>query len=771
MVAILASSAQLGQATAAPAAPPAQPRATAPTTPVDDRHPHDEVDRLAKAPAPGSHATSAPGEGPEGRVPGLPDAAADNAAPPVATANKPATTEAGVPCTLDGVTGLSPTGLADFLTDEAVTADGCLSTLIWNWDARLAPIMSAGHIQAVARRATTLAPGHDGRNGSGLLELFTYLHAVAYHEFSRDEVDLSDRPTSRAVRRAVTALGDAPRTFDATATNAQTLREALYTASAPGLRHHQLDLITRVLATMGPNRPATHKDPDWAGAALAALVVSYLGMYEGNNDTAFRQAVAAAPWYRAAFRAFGDHTHLKGTANAWVVRDAVSEYGRFGLIPHLKTEIVGGLGDLLDRTTRNFGHGSPPWAKVASWLNEYDACKPHGVCRDDIERRIFPHTYTYDEGTIRVRTALDRATVDQLYYAGKQVKAQFHRVLGSREPLADDPNTTLTTVLYASRADYEAYHPLLTGMGTDNGGIYIERTATFYTYQRRVPEDSRLTLEELYRHEYTHYLNGRWAVPGFFGEGPWYKNDRTTAMDEGTAEFFAGATRDDGVAVRKSLVQGIINDTREGRPRMTVRDILHATYSGDGFRFYSYAGTLFEYLWTERPALIREMYTHLRADAPAAYDAWRSRLSGDAALQTAYNRFLDRQIAVVDDLFVPNTRYTPLDRLTHSTADSVRTALVSATGLDPACTADADQERPRFTCTGRITARLSDADSPDKVFKDMSETVDYFILRRAGRSAESTNLADMNCDFGPVQIWSDGRGGTSDYSCEGPLRP
>ncbi len=95
-------------------------------------------------------------------------------------------------------------------------------------------------------------------------------------------------------------------------------------------------------------------------------------------------------------------------------------------------------------------------------------------------------------------------------------------------------------------------------MGTDNGGIYIERGATFYTYQRRVPQDSRLTLEELFRHEYVHYLNGRRAVPGYFGEGPWYQGDRTTAMDEGTAEFFDGATRDDGVAVRKSLVESVV---------------------------------------------------------------------------------------------------------------------------------------------------------------------------------------------------------------------
>ncbi|WP_407835178.1 collagenase [Streptomyces sp. DSM 116496] len=237
-------------------------------------------------------------------------------------------------------------------------------------------------------------------------------------------------------------------------------------------------------------------------------------------------------------------------------------------------------------------------------------------CKAELEARLFPYTYTYDKGAIKVRTALDRTTVDQLYYASKQVKTQFHRVLGTDQPIAGDANTTLTVVLYASRADYVAYQPVLTGLSTDNGGMYIESTATFYTYQRRVPQDSSLTLEELFRHEYTHYLNGRFAVPGTFGSGAWYSGDRTTAMDEGTAEFFDGATRDDGIAVRKSLVQGVIDDTATGGPRMTVNQLLHATYAGDGFRFYDYAGTFYEYLWRDKPSELQSMYRLLPSSPP-----------------------------------------------------------------------------------------------------------------------------------------------------------
>ncbi|WP_262386906.1 collagenase [Streptomyces sp. TRM49041] len=754
-------------------APPAPVAAAQSPQGPEGRDPHDEVLHLGKAPAPVTPAADAPGDHPAGgRTPGRQPT--DDSAPGRTTTDggavpaAPRTGTAATSCTLDSVTRLAPEPFADFLADPAVTADGCLRGLIWTWDARLAPVMSDAHVQAVSRRITGLAGQHDGRNSSHLLEMFTYLHAVVYHDHSRDEIDVTDAPTAETMRRAIYYFGTARRTFDVTRTNAETLREALYTGSAPGLRHSQLDLIRKVLATMDRYHPETYGDSSWGGAVLAALSVNYLGLYSGNDDRAFRTLVARNDAYRAAFRAFADRTHLKGSPNEWTVRDALSEYARFGEIGSLRNRIVTDIGALLDPVTAAWGRGSAPWAKLASWLNHYEACKPYGVCKDDIERLLFPHTYTYDNGTIKVRTGLDRATVDQLYYASKQVKAQFHRVVGTETPLTGDTNSTLNIVLYASRADYENYHPLLTGMGTDNGGIYIERGATFYTYQRRVPQDSRLTLEELFRHEYVHYLNGRWAVPGYFGEGPWYQDDRTTAMDEGTAEFFDGATRDDGIAVRKSLVESVIRDTAGGGPRMTVDQILHATYAGDGFRFYSYAGTFFEYLWTERPALLKEMYRHLRADDPAAFDAWRDRLSRDAAIQSGYDTFLDRQIERVADLFVPDTSYTPNDGLRETTADAVRAAFAAATSATPSCAGNGDPGMPRFVCTGRVTARLGDAGSADQVFKDMSETVDYFLLDRAAPA--SPNLADMNCVFGEVAIWADRTGGTSDYTCEGPLR-
>ncbi|MGW3661000.1 collagenase [Streptomyces sp. NPDC005151] len=221
-------------------------------------------------------------------------------------------------------------------------------------------------------------------------------------------------------------------------------------------------------------------------------------------------------------------------------------------------------------------------------------------------------------------------------------------------------------------------------------------------------------------------------MPGYYGEGLWYRSDRVTAVDEGTAEFFDGDTRDDGVAVRKSMVSWVIRDTAGGRPRMTVNQVLHATYGGDGSRIYPYAATFFEFLWTERPGLLQEMYRHLRADDPAAFDAWRDRLGTDAALQRAYDAFLDEQIAKVDQLFVPNTTFTPNEQLRDSSLKSVRRTSYSVTWNKPHCVENGDTGKRSFICTGRITANLKDFRNPDQVFKDMFRE-GRLLHPRAGR--------------------------------------
>ncbi|WP_142334773.1 collagenase, partial [Bacillus pseudomycoides] len=74
--------------------------------------------------------------------------------------------------------------------------------------------------------------------------------------------------------------------------------------------------------------------------------------------------------------------------------------------------------------------------------------------------------------------------IQRMYWAAKEVKAQYHRVIGNDKALeqgnADD---VLTVVIYNTPDEYK-FNQQLYGYDTGNGGIYIENVGTFFTYER-----------------------------------------------------------------------------------------------------------------------------------------------------------------------------------------------------------------------------------------------------------------------------------------------
>lgn len=726
--------------------------------------PGDEVDRIGSPLSLGPDRGPGPVDGSNAKPPGRGPSPADlPIGPPAHLRPQAAALPAG--CTLAEFSALSPQALADFLTRADVGPD-CLRGFLWTYTPELGRVLTPAHLQAVLARITALAPGYDGTNASHLYELWYFTHAALYLDWDNPAIDLRGPAVVAAINTAADAFRAAPHAFDLTPTSGALLREVLVSADIDGVRGRQLPLLIRMFRDMDDSTAA------WQNAArrdavLSAQTLAYHGIY--NGDAGFIAAVQADPAYRAGLKAFVGYRHLNTPSTSGLLRNGVYEYGRLGQIPSLTAETVTGLSTMLTETEGWYGRFSVPWSEVAHWLETYGRCHAAGVCRADVEATVFPNTYTFDQGDIEVHTSLDRATVEQLYYASKQVKEQFFRTVGADQPLAGDPNHKLTVRLYASMADYHTYQPFLYGYSTNNGGLYIEAGATFYTYQRVVPRDSLLQLEELFRHEYTHYLNGRWAVPGSFGQGPWYAENRTTAFDEGMAEYLAGATRDQGVQLRKSLVTKVISDVQKYGSRPSVRETLHFKYDDDGyfFRYYAYAGSFFSMLGRDHPDLLAEMYTHLRNNDVAAFDAFLDRVSGPT-FQAEFDTYLDRRIADVDNLIVPVAKYTPTAKLTATGADQVRQAFRRSTSNNPtSCTATRDR-LPRFTCTGAITANIDSTES-GRMHTAMAATVDYFILTRAG--AALNNLADMNCHFAPPIPWTNARAATSTYTCEGPLRP
>ncbi|MGW4896058.1 collagenase [Kitasatospora sp. NPDC004240] len=680
------------------------------------------------------------------------------------------TGEAAGGCSLDAFTSLTPAALADFLADRSHSYQGCLRPLLVDWDPKLAKIFTPAHVRAAAQRVSALAPRFDGANNLNQQELWYYLHIAVYFDYGHPELDLNDDTTTAAIEQAIADYTANPRVFEPTTANGSAMGELLQTSTAPNLRPGRLALGERVLRMFAPGSAAIG-DTGWNWAVQAALQISFQGVNNRSEDPEgrFLTALAANPGFREAVRAYSGYAHLKGTRSEWAVDDAMKEYARFATVEALKPELRGTVGPALASVQNIFGRLGIAWGALAVPVNDLGLCGQYaGTCRADVDREIFPHTYSYDNGTLVVRTALDRATADQLYYATKQVKAQFFRVLGTDQPLAGDDHPVLNVRLFDTKPHYRALQYLLHGIGdVENGGMFMEGSSTFYTYQRTTQE-SYLSLEELFRHEYTHYLNARWAIPesGYTTRWP---ADATFAMNEGTAEYFAGATAKDGVKVRLNMLRPIADNQKYGVPHLTVDQTVHATWNGLGFRAYPYAAVLFNLLGERHPEQLAEMYRLLRADDLDGFNAWRDRLGRDAALQGEYAAYLAAQIPQYEKLYVPNTQYTSNGNLDYAWASEVQGAFARATGNNPVCKDNGDwNSKMRFSCSGRITANLTNTADAGQVRKDMSATVDYFLLTRAGAAAD--NLADMNCWFGKVEVWPTGAAGTADYTCEGPLR-
>ncbi|EJQ49905.1 hypothetical protein IEQ_02731 [Bacillus cereus BAG6X1-2] len=269
--------------------------------------------------------------------------------------------------------------------------------------------------------------------------------------------------------------------------------------------------------------------------------------------------------------------------------------------------------------------------------------------REDGKKHYLPKTYTFDDGAIVFKAGdkVSEEKIKRLYWAAKEVRSQFYRTVGSDKPLesghADD---VLTMVIYNSPDEYQ-FNRQLYGYETNNGGIYIEGTGTFFTYER-TPQQSIYSLEELFRHEFTHYLQGRYEVPGLWGQGEMYQNERLTWFEEGNAEFFAGSTRLDSVVPRKSIIGGLSNDPAK---RYTAAQTLNAKYGT--WDFYNYSFALQSYMYNNRPDMFDKVHDLIRTNDVPGYDAYRSTLSKDNKLNEEYQTYMQMLIDNRDKYTIP----------------------------------------------------------------------------------------------------------------------
>ncbi|OFD77159.1 MULTISPECIES: collagenase ColA [Bacillus cereus group] len=348
--------------------------------------------------------------------------------------------------------------------------------------------------------------------------------------------------------------------------------------------------------------------------------------------------------------------------------------------------------------------------------------------REEGQQQYLPKTYTFDDGAIVFKTG-DKVTeekVKRLYWAAKEVKAQYHRVIGNDAALeAGKADDVLTIVIYNSPDEYKRNSQLY-GYDTNNGGIYIEGVGTFFTYER-TPQQSRYSLEELFRHEFTHYLQGRYEVPGSWGQGEMYQDQRLTWFEEGNAEFFAGSTRTNNVVPRKSIISGLSSDPAK---RYTAERTLFSKYGeGEGdekWDFYNYSFALQSYLYTHQFETFDKIQDFIRANDVKNYDAYREALSKDPNLNKGYQDYMKQ---LIDNQGTYNTPQVSDDYLAaHSPkplADVKKDITDVAKIKDATITKHKSQFFDTFTLEGTYTGGVTKGESED--WKTMSKQINQSL--------------------------------------------
>ncbi|MDJ0838311.1 MAG: collagenase [Acidobacteriota bacterium] len=533
---------------------------------------------------------------------------------------------------------------ATFADAVANATDSCLYNL-WTWDGNVQTAISGTRVDAVADLMRS--EGADiAANAARLKQMTYYLQIAYYHEFYQSAVTYSASTDNNAAD-AVAGLSNRSAFFTEGNADIASLRyQWSITVDSTNASADALGGIESLLRRWRDNPSLAS---DYYERALAFNLLFSLGRQVGNNAG----QGSSSPWYNAVpgslvsvIRDIAlDTTYNDDTV--FIIENAIYVLGRFSVLNSATADTAHAyISDAYD-THADY---SSPWLRAVTDIDYfYNGILYDGTVLDmtairaQVEQIALPYTYTYDQGRLTFRTAVPVATAELLYDAIQEVEAQFFRKTTFIDPTTGDPNENLTLVIYASPDDYTQYQPFLYGLSTNNGGIYIENWGTLFTYER-TPQDSYLTLEELLRHEYVHYLDARYVIVPGFGESPMYDNDRLTWYNEGLAEFLVGSTRDRGVLPREIYVQQIDNDSS----RMTVYEIVNATYSS-GFRFYRYAGMLFTYMDQARPEYLVQLFDSVRGNNPSNVDAIYNAMAADSSLQSGYDNYIDGLIVQMNN--------------------------------------------------------------------------------------------------------------------------
>ncbi len=683
-------------------------------------------------------------------------------------------------CTAEHLASLTPAELITFIGEHEYrdSPSSCLYGPYWFFTPHHSRLLKRENLDAVVSEIARLAPTYDGTNRQNILGLILFVDIFYMHAANQGDHQVSGFPAAEmhlSVANAFKRLGDNPALYDKSSDAAilayliSTMWNMQVADDAYGYFYR---IIKQTILTFSkdPNLVTRLNGPS-QGSALWQALNAFFGAQKSQRFLSQIDQAAMNELRRLSLDQALAQDH--GTINAAAIVAVGTVFN--------SSEVAWQdfSWSILSEVFLTYEPFSSQWLWAVYELTIERPCRPlHGdgptICKDvlfeQLKQHAFPNHFVFDDGAIVVDTPLPIDDVQVLYHAAKQVEAQFQRVTETVAPLEDDFNSTLHIKLFGSRQDYENFAPFLYGLPTANGGIYIEQDGAFYTYQRTKAE-SVFTLEELFRHEYAHYLIGRFLVKGLWGAAPIYKNDRMPWFDEGFAEFLQGSTADQGVLplrprFERSLDGGI-----------DLLDIF-AGYQ-QSFRFYDAAAGFFNYLYSRDKALLRGFVSAAAESDLKKFDQLVCQTLNNNLINSDYRSYMAdvlRSGLILDGVSTAVPKLDQLDtRDVQGLFEQIHSTRSGAAVSD--CSLSALFKNQRFSCRGTLTtpAFKSSGVAADAVYawNVMNSGLDE-LIRETGEAGFSNNLKFLVCRFGnsrilPLQRDSSLSFGVADFYCDGPL--
>jgi len=351
---------------------------------------------------------------------------------------------------------------------------------------------------------------------------------------------------------------------------------------------------------------------------------------------------------------------------------SVQNLARYASYPALANTVGPALLDVTDV----YDEYSVLWTTAAIGMVQNDLPFPidEEEIIDNLEMSLLPNEFVFDEGKFIISTPLSFEESKSLYEGAQQVRAQFFRLLQNDEALPNDINDTLRVKLYGTPSDYQNYNGILFDVNYPNsGGVYIEAYGTFYTYQRTA-EESTYTVEELFRHEYAHYLQGRFLIPGLWAGTPYYSNNRLVWFEEGMAQFLAGSTIAEGIKGINVVRNKIISNGSH----QSLTDVFNSSYSSGNFdAFYIYGPMLWSSWYENSRSLIKDLMQNLRDSDLTAFDNVIDYYRTSSLENNAFHQHIDTQLALLNGWTTPSTDILDTESVDFANTDVLESEIIN----------------------------------------------------------------------------------------------